>query len=157
MPVQLPLHDLTQLIIAKGIVVHRYFGPGLFETVYKRSLGLLLVEAGMVVEMEKPVPVRFRDLSLDCGYRLDLLIENKVVVEVKAVDALAPIHRTQLRTYLRLADCPVGLILNFNVPLWKHGIRRVVNKRCLTAEELARQTNSVNLPTSLSSPKRSWQ
>jgi GxxExxY protein len=126
MPVQLPLHDLTQLIIAKGIVVHRYFGPGLFETVYKRSLGLLLVEAGMVVEMEKPVPVRFRDLSLDCGYRLDLLIENKVVVEVKAVDALAPIHRTQLRTYLRLADCPVGLILNFNVPLLKarHPARR---------------------------------
>jgi GxxExxY protein len=137
MPVQLPLHDLTELIIAKGIVVHQYYGPGLFETVYKRSLGLLLVEVGLIVEMEKPLPVRFRGLTVDCGYRLDLLIENKVVVEVKAVDALAPIHRTQLRTYLRLAECPVGLILNFNVALLKHGIQRVVNRRCLTAEELA--------------------
>jgi GxxExxY protein len=136
MLVRLPLSELTELIIAKGIAVHDHFGPGLFETVYKRCLGLLLVEAGLIVEMEKPVPVTFRNLSLDCGYRLDLVVENKVVVEVKAVDALALIHRTQLRTYLRLAECPVGLILNVNVPLLKQGIRRVVNKRCLTPEEL---------------------
>jgi len=136
MLIQLPLYDLTELIIAKAIVVHDHFGPGLFETVYKRSLGLLLVEAGLIVEIEKPVPVLFRSLSVECGYRLDLLIENKVVVEVKTVDTLAPIHRTQMRTYLRLAECPVGLILNFNVPSLKQGIRRVVNKRCLTPEEL---------------------
>jgi GxxExxY protein len=137
MPIHLPLFDLTELIIAESIVVHRHFGPGLFENIYKRSVGLLLVEAGLRVEMEKPVPVRFRDVAVDCAYRLDLLVENKVIVEVKSVDALGPIHRTQMQTYLRLAECPVGLILNFNVPLLKQGIRRVVNAHCLTPEEAA--------------------
>jgi GxxExxY protein len=137
MLVPLPLYDLTELIIAKGIVVHGHFGPGLFETVYKRCLGLLLVEAGLIVEMEKPLPLRFQNISVECGYRLDLLVENKVVVEVKTVDALAPVHRAQMRTYLRLAECPVGLILNFNVSSLKHGIRRIVNRRCLDPHEVA--------------------
>jgi GxxExxY protein len=101
MLVQLPLHDLTELIIAKGMAVHDHFGPGLFENVYKRCLGFLLVEAGLIVEMEKPLPVNFRTLSVECGFRVDLLVENKVVVEVKAIDALAPIHKTQMLTYLR--------------------------------------------------------
>lgn len=136
MLVQLPLHDLTQLIIGKGMVIHDHYGPGLFENVYKRSLGLVLVEAGLIVEMEKPLPVRYRDLAIDCGYRVDLLVEGKVIVEVKAIDALAPIHRTQMLTYLRLAECPIGLILNFNVTSLRHGIKRIVNKRCLKADEL---------------------
>ena len=137
MLVQLPLYDLTELIIAKAMVVHDHFGPGLFENVYKRCLGLLLVEAGLIVEMEKPLPARFRNLSLECGYRLDLLVENKVVVEVKTVDALGPVHRAQMRTYLRLAECPVGLIINFNVSSLRYGLRRVVNKRCLDPREVA--------------------
>jgi GxxExxY protein len=137
MLVQLPLYDHTELIIAKGIVVHDHFGPGLFETVYKRCLGLLLVEAGLIVEMEKPVPVRFRTLTVDCGYRLDLVVESKVIVEVKTVEAIAPIHRAQMRTYLRLAECPVGLIINFNVTSLRYGLRRVVNKRCLPPDQVA--------------------
>jgi GxxExxY protein len=115
MAIQLPLYELTELIIAKGMVVHSHFGPGLLETACKRCVGLLLVEADLVVEIEKPVPVRFRNLDVECGYRLDLLVENKVVVEVKTVEAIAPVHEAQMRTYLRLAECPVGLILNFNV------------------------------------------
>ena len=134
------------------MVVHTHFGPGLFETVYKRCLGLLLVEEGLIVEMEKPLPARFRNLSLECGYRLDLLVENKVVVEVKTVDALAPVHRAQMRTYLRLAECPVGLIINFNVSSMRYGLRRVVNKRCLDPGDAAllslqrRKASEVNLP-----------
>jgi GxxExxY protein len=135
--VHLPLSDLTEVIIGHGMVVHDHFGPGLFERVYQRSLGLLLVEAGLIVEMEKPLPVRFRTLTVDCGYRLDLVVEHKVIVEVKTVETLAPIHRTQMQTYLRIAECPVGLILNFNVSSLRHGIRRVVNKPCLTPEEAA--------------------
>jgi GxxExxY protein len=130
----LALNDLTELIIAKGMVVHDFFGPGVFETVYKHSLGLLLVEAGLIVEIEKAMPVRFKSLSIDCGYRIDLLVENKVVVEVKAVDTLAPIHTAQMMTYLRLTNCAVGLILNFNVVSLRHGIRRVINKRRLENE-----------------------
>jgi GxxExxY protein len=137
MLVQLPLHDLTELIIGKGMVVHDHFGPGLFETVYKRCLGLILVEAGLVVEMEKPLPLRFRSLTVDCAYRVDLLVENKVIVEVKAVDCLVPIYRTQMLTYLRLAECPIGLILNFNTQSLRYGIRRIVNKRCLKPDEAA--------------------
>jgi GxxExxY protein len=133
MLIQLPHHDLTEFIIAKGMVVHDYFGPGMFETVYKRCLGLLLVEAGLIVEIEKPLPARFKGLSIDCGYRVDLFVENKVIVEVKAIETVAPIHTSQMLTYLRLAERPVGLILNFHVPSLRQGIHRVVNKRCLEA------------------------
>jgi len=131
MLVELPYHDLTELIIAKGIAVHNYFGPGLFETVYKRCVAKLLIEAGLVVEVEKPLPARYKNMAIDCGYRVDLFVENKVIVEVKAIEALAPIHRAQMLTYLRLAERPVGLILNFNVRSLRQGIRRVVNRRCL--------------------------
>jgi GxxExxY protein len=131
MLIQLPHHDLTEFIIGKGMVVHDYFGPGMFEPVYKRCLGMLLVEAGLIVEIEKPLPVRFKGLSIECGYRVDLFVENKVVVEVKAVETVAPIHTAQMLTYLRLAERPVGLLLNFNVPNLRQGIHRVVNKRCL--------------------------
>jgi GxxExxY protein len=126
-----PLNDLTEIIIGKAIVIHDYFGPGMFENIYKRCLGLLLVEAGLIVEVEKPLPVRFRDLSLDCAYRVDLLVEGKVVVEVKTVDEFASVHFAQMITYLKLTDCPIGLILNFNVASMRCGIKRLIYRKAL--------------------------
>lgn len=118
--------DLTGIIVGASIDVHRPFGPGLFEKVYKRCLVHKLVERGLFVEVEKALPVTFEGVQIDCGYRLDIMVERRVVVEVKAVDALGPIHLAQMLTYLRLSGCRLGLILNFNVRWMKAGIRRVV-------------------------------
>lgn len=126
-----PYDDLTELIIGKAITVHDDFGPGLLESVYKKCVALLLVEAGLIVEVEKPLPVRFRGLTFDHGYRVDLIVEEKVIVEVKAIEMIAPVHVAQMMTYLKLAGCPVGLILNFNVASLRHGVRRVLNKEVL--------------------------
>ena len=121
------LNRITESIIGAAIEVHRALGPGLLESAYEACLAFELVERGLKVEQQKPLPVVYRDVRLDCGYRLDLLVEEKVIVEIKAVDRLAPIHQAQLLSYLRLSGCKVGLLINFNVKVLKDGIRRVVN------------------------------
>ena len=121
------LHRITEGIIGAAIEVHRDLGPGLLESAYETCLAFELVERGLKVEQQKPLPVVYREVKLDCGYRLDLLVEEAVIVEVKAVDRLAPIHKAQLLSYLRLSGCKVGLLINFNVKVLKDGIRRVVN------------------------------
>ncbi len=118
---------LTSTVIEAAIDVHRELGPGLLESTYKACLRHLLVEKGLTVRTEVGVPVSFRGVNLNCGYRIDLLIEETLVVEVKSVEKLHPIHEAQLLTYLRLAGHPVGLLLNFQVALLKEGIRRMVN------------------------------
>ncbi|MCD6455457.1 MAG: GxxExxY protein [Methanophagales archaeon] len=122
------LNRITEGIIGAAIEVHRDLGPGLLESAYETCLAFELVERGLKVEQQKPLPVVYREVKLDCGYRLDLLVEEAVIVEVKAVDRLAPIHKAQLLSYLRLSGCKVGLLINFNVKVLKDGIRRVVNE-----------------------------
>jgi len=121
------LNRITESIIGAAIEVHRALGPGLLESAYEACLTFELMQRGLKVEQQKPLPVVYREVKLDCGYRLDLLVEEAVIVEVKAVDRLAPIHQAQLLSYLRLSGCKVGLLINFNVKVLKDGIRRVVN------------------------------
>jgi GxxExxY protein len=119
--------DLTGIIVGSAIDVHRPFGPGLFEHVYQRCLVYKLVVGHVLfVEVEKRLPVKFEDVEIECGYKVDLLVERRILVEVKAIDALRPIDLAQMMTYLRLSGCRLGLILNFNVKWMKAGIRRVV-------------------------------
>ena len=121
------LNKISGAIIGAAMEVHRTLGPGLLESAYEACLAFELAERGLRLERQKPLPVVYREVKLDCGYRMDLLVESSVVVEIKSVEALAPIHTAQLLSYLRLAHCPLGLLINFNVEVLKEGIRRVVN------------------------------
>jgi GxxExxY protein len=121
------LNQITESIIGAAIDVHRALGPGLLESAYEACLVFELVQHGLKVEQQKPLPIVYREVKLDCGYRLDLLVEEEVIVEVKAVDSLLPIHQAQLLSYLKLSGCNVGLLINFNVQVLKNGVRRVVN------------------------------
>jgi GxxExxY protein len=122
------LDKISGAIIGAAIEVHRALGPGLLESAYEACLAYDLVQAGWAVEVQKPLPLMYRGLQLDCGYRLDLLVAGKVIVEIKAVDRLAPIHHAQRLPYLKLSGCKLGLLVNFNVVLLKNGIVRVVNQ-----------------------------
>ena len=133
------LDEITDQIVDAATQVHRALGPGLLESAYEACLVSELVQRGFLVERQKDLPVVYRDTQVDCGYRLDLLVEEQVIVEVKAVDKLAPIHDAQVITYLRLSGTKVGLLLNFNVPLLKDGLRRLVNDY---PETLADSANS---------------
>jgi len=122
------LDALTQQIIGAAIAVHRELGPGLLESSYEACLTFELVERRLRFERQKPLPLVYRGRTLDCGYRIDLLVEEEVVVEVKSVERLEPIHNAQVLSYLRLSSRKVGLLINFNVKwLADRGIRRVVN------------------------------
>jgi GxxExxY protein len=121
------LDRITESIIGAAIEVHRALGPGLLESAYEACLAFELIERGLKVEQQKALPVVYREVRLDCGYRLDLLVEGAVIVEVKAVDHLAPVHQAQLLSYLKLSGCRVGLLINFKVKILKDGLRRVVN------------------------------
>ena len=120
------LNKITETIIGVAINIHRALGPGLLESAYDACMVYDLIQVGMTVEQQKQLPVVYRGVKLECGYRLDLLIENEVIVEIKSVEKLLPIHKAQLMSYLKLADCKVGLLINFNVELLKDGIQRVV-------------------------------
>lgn len=121
------LNGITETIIGSAIKIHRTLGPGLLESAYKACLAYELVKRGLVVESEKPVPLIYEEIKLECGYRMDLLVERSIVVEVKSIDALAPIHEAQTLSYLTLSGCKLALLINFNVMLLKDGIRRFVN------------------------------
>ena len=120
------VNQITQAVIGAAMEVHRALGPGLLESAYQKCLCRELTVQGVPFECERPLPLEYKDIRLECGYRLDLLVASSVVVEVKSVEALAPIHEAQLLTYLRLGGSQVGLLINFNVPLLKQGIRRKV-------------------------------
>lgn len=121
------LNKITEAIIGAAIDVHRALGPGLLESAYQACLAYELIERGRKVEQQKPLPIVYKSVHLDAGYRLDLLIEDKVIVEIKSVDSIAPIREAQLLSYLRLSEKKVGLIINFNVKVLRYGIRRLVN------------------------------
>jgi GxxExxY protein len=121
------LDSITDSIIRAAIKVHRFLGPGLLESAYGACLIYELAEAGKKVEQQKPLPVIYQKVRLDCGYRIDMLVDDLVIAEFKAIDKLLPIHEAQLLSYLKLSGCPVGLLINFNVKVLKDGIRRIVN------------------------------
>ncbi len=120
-------NEISNKIIGAAIKVHTALGPGLLESAYKECLFYILVKEGLKVEKEKPMPLVFEEVKLDCGYRIDLLVENKVVIEIKSVDALNDVHLAQTLTYLKLGNYKLGLLINFNVALLKQGIKRVAN------------------------------
>jgi GxxExxY protein len=120
-------NEIAKMIIKAAIEVHKVLGPGLLENAYQQCLVHKLNSFGFNVEKEKPMPLIFELVKLDCGYRMDILVEQKVVVEVKSVDALNDIHLAQTLTYLKLGNFRLGLLINFNVTLLKLGIKRVIN------------------------------
>ena len=116
--------ELTSKIIACAIEVHKALGPGLLESAYEECLAYELRNAGLRVEQQKALPVVYKDIKLDCGYRIDILVEDTVVVELKSVDALSPVHEAQILTYLKFSEKKIGLLMNFNVTLLKNGMKR---------------------------------
>jgi GxxExxY protein len=120
-------NELTGNIIKFGIEVHNALGPGLLESAYKECLFYKMVQAGFMVSKEKPMPLVFEGVKLDCGYRIDLLVENRIVIEIKSVEALSEIHMAQTLTYLKLGGFKLGLLINFNVLKLKDGIKRIIN------------------------------
>ena len=120
------INELTEQIIGAAIEVHRSLGPGLLESAYEECLHAELNLRKLPSQRQVSLPVEYKGIKLDCGYRLDLLVAEIVVVEIKAVETVLPIHEAQLLTYLKLGTWPVGLLLNFNVPVLKNGVRRIV-------------------------------
>ena len=121
------LDKITETIIGKAIEVHKILGPGLLESTYHECLSYELRKAGLNIKRELSLPIEYKEVRLDHGYRIDLLVEDKVVIEIKTVDNISPVHKAQILTYLRLGRYKVGLLINFNVPLLKDGIRRFIN------------------------------
>lgn len=120
------LNKLTEQIIGAAIEVHRHLGPGLLESAYEACLAYELERLGLKVEKQKPLPLIYKDIRLDQGYRIDLLVADQVVVELKVVDALMPVHEAQMLSYLKLSGCKLGLLINFDVKLLKDGICRFI-------------------------------
>ena len=118
--------ELTKEIIGCAIAVHRTLGPGLLESVYEECLAYELTRHSIEYVRQKPIPVTYGEIKIDCGFRLDLLVRNEVIVELKAVDDIIPIHKAQLLTYLKLTGVKIGLLINFNVSVLKNGIIRLV-------------------------------
>lgn len=120
-------NELSHIIIGLAIDVHNALGPGLLESAYQECLFYKINKEGLKVEKEKAMPLIYEDVKLDCGYRIDLLVENKLVIEIKSVVELNDVHLAQTLTYLKLGNFKLGLLINFNVTLLKYGIKRVVN------------------------------
>jgi GxxExxY protein len=121
------LNELSGLIIGMAMEVHTSLGPGLLESCYKECLYYRISKSGLHVEKEKPMPLIYEEVKLECGYRIDLLVENKLVIEIKSVEAINDIHLAQTLIYLKLGNYKLGLLMNFNVVKLKDGIKRVIN------------------------------
>ncbi len=120
-------NELTEKVIGACIEIHRHLGPGLLESAYEDCLCYELSQLGICFERQRALPISYKDVKLDCGYRLNLLVEGKLIIELKSVDELLPIHDAQLLTYLKVSGLKCGLLINFCVPVLKHGIKRLVN------------------------------
>lgn len=119
--------EISNKVIGCAIEVHRALGPGLLESAYEQCLSFELSEAGLRHETQRGIPINYKGNELDCGYRADIVVEDKLIIELKALDKISPIHEAQLLTYMKLTDISVGLLINFNVRLLKDGVRRFVN------------------------------
>ena len=121
-------NQISEIIIGCSIEVHKSLGPGLLESAYSECLFYELQKAGLHVEKQKPLPLVYKEVKLDAGYRLDLIVEDKVIIEIKSVDCLNDIHTAQVLTYLKLSGCRLGLIINFNMLRLVDGLKRLANK-----------------------------
>jgi GxxExxY protein len=117
---------ISNKVIGSALKVHSALGPGLLESAYKECMFYMVRQNGLIVEKEKPIPLTFNDVKLDCGYRIDLLVENKLVIEIKSVEEFHPLFIAQVLTYLRIGKFNLGLLINFNVEHLKHGIKRII-------------------------------
>jgi GxxExxY protein len=120
-------NQISKIVFETGLQVHKSLGPGLLESAYQECLYYELNKLNITVEKQKPLPLIYEEVKLEIGYRMDLLIEKKVVVEVKSVEALNDLHLAQILTYLKLSDCKLGLLINFNTTLFRNGVKRVIN------------------------------
>lgn len=120
-------NEISKIVYESGYLVHKTLGPGLLESAYEECMLYELKKEGLFVEKQKPMPLIYDQIKLDVGYRLDLLIENKFIIEVKSVEALNDIHLAQILTYLRLSNCKLGMLINFNTLHFKNGVKRVIN------------------------------
>ena len=121
-------NEISHKIIGVAIELHKQLGAGLLESVYENTLAYELSALGLFVEQQVAMPLVYKQVKLDCGYRLDIRVERKVIVEIKSVETLAPVHFSQMLTYLKLSDCKLGLLINFNTVNLKDGVHRIVNK-----------------------------
>ena len=121
-------NEIAAAVVDAALKIHKTLGPGLLESVYQSTLSFELTKRGLRVVQQLGLPVFYEECKLDLGYRIDLLVDEKVIIEIKSVEALAPVHRKQVETYLRLMNLRLGLLINFNVELIKNGIHRVVNR-----------------------------
>ena len=120
------INQITEKIIGCAIEVHKNLGSGLLESAYEECLSFELKNAGLIIERQKPVPVIYKDIKLDCGYRIDILVENTVIIELKVVETFNPVHEAQILTYMKFANKRIGLLINFNVTLLKNGLKRYI-------------------------------
>lgn len=118
------INEITHKIIGCAIEVHRNLGPGLLESAYEECLAFELTKNGLSIKRQQPTPVVYKEIKLDCGYRIDILVENRVVIELKVVDLIHPVHEAQILTYMKFANKSIGLLINFNVTVLKNGIKR---------------------------------
>ena len=120
-------NELAKIVYESGLKVHRALGAGLLESAYEECLFYELTKQNILVEKQKALPLVYKEVKLDAGYRIDLFIERRLIVEIKAVDTLHDLHTAQILTYLKLSDCKLGLLMNFNTVLFKNGVKRIVN------------------------------
>ena len=120
------VNDITRKIIGCAIEVHKNLGPGLLESAYEECLAFELNKTGLSIKRQIPAPVVYKDVKLECGYRIDILVENLVIIELKVVDEINPVHQAQILTYLKFSNMKFGLLINFNVTILKNGIRRFI-------------------------------
>ena len=118
--------SLSKNVLGAAIEVHKHLGPGLLESAYEECLAFELVQRGYKIEGQKPIPVVYKEIKLDCGYRIDILVDDVLVLELKSVDCFSPVHEAQILTYMKFAQKKIGLLINFNVTLLKNGIKRYV-------------------------------
>ena len=130
------VEELACEAIDCGLRIHKELGPGLFESVYEAVLAAALERRGIVVERQKPIPIEFEGMVLGDGFRADLLVGGRLIIEIKSADRIAPVHARQLLTYLRLAKQPLGLLMNFGGPTFREGLRRVVNDHSFASSRL---------------------
>jgi GxxExxY protein len=120
-------NEISNLVFNAALTIHKELGPGLLESAYEECLYYELIKLGLSVEKQKPLPLVYKEVKLEVGYRVDLFVERKFIVEVKSVEALNDVHLAQILTYLKLADCKLGMLINFNVVLLKNGVKRIIN------------------------------
>ena len=119
--------EISKLVFDSALKVHKNLGPGLLESAYEECLFYELKKSNLIVEKQKALPLIYEEVKLDVGYRIDIIVENKFIIEVKSVESLNEVHLAQVLTYLRLSNCKLGLLINFNVKLLKDGVRRIIN------------------------------